>query len=1111
VQLLDGEMILSPTDLTGFVACRHLTELELAATRGDLVRPKREDPLLDVLTRRGTEHESDYLEQLRTADHSVVEIRCDGSTRAGLMAAEAATLDAMRSGVDFIYQATFFDGRWRGHADFLERVDRPSPSLGDWSYDVADTKLARRVKAAAVLQMAAYAEQLERLQGAAPEHLHVLAGDGQRHSYRCADFAAYHRTLKARVESLVLSSPQASYPEPVEHCSICRWAERCSRRRREDDHLSLVAGIRGAQTEKLVLAGVTTRHELAELAPNSHIAAIGDGPLERLRHQAELQVRGQREHELLYELLTPEAPPEPETRWLHRGFAALPAPSSGDLFLDLEGDPYARDEGLEYLFGIIATNGSENHYTALWAHNRAEERAAFETFIDLVMHRRRDQPDLHIYHYGAYEPSRIKRLMGLHATREREVDILLRGQVFVDLYAIVRQAVRLSSESYSLKDIERLYMTRLPGTVMDAGSSIVAYEDWLERHDPKVLDDIEIYNRDDCDSTIGLRGWLEARRHDAEARWGEIPRPLVEDGLPDEALDEREQRVADLRSRLTTRGDPAEVLLGDLLAWHRREARPEWWAYYERRDTYNDDAFIADRECIGALHLLGEVDRIRRSIVYAYEFTPQDHKFSKGTHPVDPASEQSAGTVVALDDTLGVIHLARDARRALDPHPRNLMPGKPFDTRVLEDAIFTTGEWVAEHGIDGPGPYRAVRDLLARRPPRTVGDLDHSYLAVQGPPGTGKTTEGARWILELVGQGLRVGVAGPSHAVIGNLLNVAASEAAERAETARLFQKCAVDEVCDAAQDRRLDSNAAVATALGSRQADAVGGTAWVWADPQLRDSVDVLIIDEAGQVPLANVVGMASAASSLILLGDPQQLAHPAKGTHPPGASTSGLEHLLDQHRTMPAHLGQFLATTHRMHPDVCSFISEIAYEGRLSSEPGLECLEIGNHAGIRFVPVDHTGNQVASSEEAEAVRELIDELVGQPRTTELGKPARVKLSDVLVVAPYNAQVARLRQLLPDGARIGTVDKFQGQEAAAVIYSMATSTPEDAPRGMDFLYDLHRLNVAISRTQALAYLVCSPELLQVLCRTPHQIRLANALCRYVELGSIIRPEGRSR
>jgi len=481
-----------------------------------------------VVSRRGDEHEARYLARLVDQGLTVVEIDSDVSSLAALEAAEAATLAAMRAGVDVVYQATFFDGRWRGHADFLLRVERPS-LLGPYGYEVADTKLARHVKASALLQMCAYSEQLARLQGVEPELMHVVLGDMSTHGFRVLDYAAYHRAAKRRLEEAVLGAPEATYPDPVEHCGLCRWAEPCDRRRRQDDHLSFVAGMRRDQTRKLVRSDIATVAALGESAPGERVGGIGQPTLERLRDQARVQVDQRQSGDLRYELLEPEP---------GRGLGALPAPSAGDLFFDMEGDPFAEEQGLEYLFGVVEVIGGVPVFEALWAHSRADEKRAFEGLIDLVMDRLARDPELHVYHYAHYEPTALKRLMGLHATREDEVDQLLRAGVLVDLYQVVRQGLRTGQESYSIKALEPFYMEARQGEIADAGSSIVAYERWLELSDPAILDAIAEYNRDDCVSTWRLRDWLEGLRAQAAAHFGVVlERPdLIGDELSEEQL-----------------------------------------------------------------------------------------------------------------------------------------------------------------------------------------------------------------------------------------------------------------------------------------------------------------------------------------------------------------------------------------------------------------------------------------------------------------------------------------------------------------------------------------------------------------------------------------------
>lgn len=1147
MHLIDGQPVASATDLVGFLDCEHLTNLERAALAHLVTRPDREDPELDMIARRGIEHEQRYLAWLRDDGARTVATisTTPGPTETqGPMLRRAAqeTHEALRRGDDVIYQATFFDGRWRGHADFLLRVDRPS-ELGAWSYEVADTKLARKAKASALLQLCSYTEQLTRIQGVEPDQMHVvLGGVGMNSvSFRVKDYMAYFRAVKARFEAQVFGDepaiypPTATYPEPVEHCEVCRWNIACSQKRRHDDHLSLVAGLGRVQTKKLTAAGVSTVVALSELPKGQRVPRVGQVTLDRLREQARMQVEQRRTGVVAYELLRPM---EPE-----RGLAMIPEPSPGDIFFDLEGDPFATDEGLEYLWGVIDPMTRQPDATATfhhrWAHGPDEEKAAFEWFIDFVMERLAVDPGMHVYHYAPYEPTVIKRLMGRYGTREDEVDRLLRGGVFVDLYRAVRNGVRVSQESYSIKKLEPLYRLERAAELKDAGSSILAYEKWLESgaagaRDDEILEGIRLYNEDDCRSNLGLRDWLEERRDEVAERDGvPVPRPVPGKTETPAALSEWAAKAEALAAELTagisddraerTADEQARWLLAKLLPWHRREDRAEWWHYFYLR-SLTDEELADEADAIGGLTLVGPVgEPDKRAQVYRYRFDPsQEYKIAVDQSPDDPRGG-SAGKVVALDAETGTIDLRRQLTWDV-PHPTALVPTGPIDTKAQRNALMRLGEWVRDHGLDDPGPNGAAIDLLRGLAPRVVGNgplmaegvsqleaakelglrLDGTTLPIQGPPGSGKTFTGARMIIELVRAGRTVGITAQSHKVIGNLLDEVCAAAPE-GFVVRAMQRADQDDRCES-EIVTIGDNDAVRRGLATGEAHIAAGTSWMWSREDFIGAVDTLFVDEAGQMSLANVLAMAGAAKNIVLLGDPQQLNQPVKGSHPPGAEKSALEHLLGKNQTIPADRGLFLARTWRMHPDICSYTSEVFYDDRLEPEESLGRQSVQaagalSGTGIRFIEVPHAGNRNASAEEVSvvdsAVRELLD---GGKWTDRFGVTRPLGIEDILVVAPYNTQVRLLREALPVGARVGTVDKFQGQEAPIVFYSMATSSAEEAPRGMDFLYSMNRLNVATSRAQALSVIVASPTLLKVSCRTPEQMRLANALARFVEL-----------
>ena len=1175
----NGKLIVSATDMVGYLACPHYTTLSLrqadavraersatvsAAVSAAVAGPDRDalpvgETDLDVVTRRGLEHEANYLESLKAEGLVVVEIAEDGS----LVERERLTAEALAGGADVVFQGTFIDSTsdgaaWRGHADFLVRVDHDDHTF---SYEPEDTKLARHVKPSALLQLCLYAEQLERLQGAAPEQIHVVLGGQERVSFATSDLSAYYRRAKHRFLTASDVGPQpeamapATYPTPVEHCGICRYAEQCDDQRTADGHLSAVARLTGEQARKLSDSGVSTVAALAATGDDFTARGISANTLIRLRRQARLQVQ-RCDH--------PEDPPPVELLapgGQDQGLEALPLPNPGDLFFDIEGDPYVGDGGLEYLLGVGWIVGGSFEFASFWGHDPAGEKAAFEQFIDFVMERRRQHPDLHIYHYAPYEPAALGKLAGRHGTREVEVDQLLRGRVLVDLYRVVTQSIAVGSPSYSIKKLEPLYMAPRDAAITDAGSSIVEYERWLQTEDQTILDDIEAYNRDDCESTWLLRDWLEARRSDAEAQFGVVlERASAASDTASDGVAAGNVEVEALVARLTAGLDAdidaapapdltqpsARWLLAQLLDWHRREAKPEWWMYFHRIFECTDDDLFADTEAIAGLIYEGEMGQVKQSMVHRYRFDPgQEHKLKVGAPVADPAAERrklqggaSAGTVgeiVALDLTGGTVDLKRSLRSTAD-HPLSLIPTGPVSTIALEDSVRRVANDIIDNGLAVSGrersPGQAIRDVLLRRPPHVTGiaagdplvdrsseidtvatatdlslRLDHSYLPIQGPPGCGKTYTAARVILQLIDAGKRVGITANSHSVITNLVDAVlkASDEGVGRRPPRIVQKGDTGQVSTDDRVVRAKDNKVVEGRLADGDVDIVAGTQWLFAREQLAAAFDHLVIDEAGQLSLANVVAVSPSASNLILVGDPQQLAQPSKGSHPPGAEQSGLEYLLDGHQTVPDERGLFLGRTYRMHPAVCEFVSELAYENRLGSIAGCELQSVAegplaSGSGVRWRPVEHQGNRTSSTEEAAVVAELYESLLGREWTNFNGETSPLTAADIVVVAPYNAQVHLLAERLGNAARVGTVDKFQGQEGAVVIVSMTASSAEDVPRGMEFLYSRNRLNVAVSRARAMSILVASPALLSARCRTVEQMRLVNGLCRYAEL-----------
>ncbi|MBY5482098.1 TM0106 family RecB-like putative nuclease [Rhizobium leguminosarum] len=1131
MQLRNDSLLLSASDLVGHLNCRHLTGLDIEVARSTLPKPAFWDPLLQILWERGARHEQGYVEHLKAQGFDLTFIDGVGVEDDAV----AQTRTAMIEGHPIIVQGAFRLNAWVGRTDILRRIDTPS-DLGAWSYEVIDTKLARETKGGTVLQLCLYAELVASVQGLTPAFSYVVApwSDYEPQIFRMDDFAAYYRRVRAGLARAIdeYGGP-AIYPDPKTHCDICRWQDRCDQRRRADDHLSFVAGISKVQIDELKRQGIETVASLATAPlPLAWKPTRGAAySYERIREQARIQVEGRAAAAMLHELL-PVVP--------GFGLASLPTPSSGDIFFDLEGDPFAGEGGLEYLFGysFAATDGTAS-YTCDWAFSREDEKANFERFIDFVMARLEQHPDLHIYHFASYEPAALKRLMGRYASREEEIDFLLRSKRFVDLYGVVRNALRASVESYSIKKLEPLYGFTRDTKLSDANMALAKVQACLELGDLEFIDDADRtvvagYNRDDCVSTWQLRDWLETRRDELVAAGTDVPRPEAPEGAPSEKLSEWQEKINALIDQLTgdvpldpadrTPEQHARWLLAHSLDWHRREQKALWWEYFRLSDLAAED-LLEERAGLSGLSFIGATGGTAKAPIHRYSFPPQETEL-RGGESLRNMGGAHFGTVeeMALDERWVDIKKRGDTA---DVHSEAVFAHKVIDADVLAKALVRIGEHVAANGMEGDGRYRAARDLLMRMPPRLGGQpirqdgeptldaalhiaphLQPGVFPIQGPPGAGKTHTGARMICALVQAGKTVGVTANSHKVIRNLLDAVVTAADAMGVNVQCMQKPAEKED----DVHRLSFTTKAPELLGaiSHGVHVGGGTAWLWASPDAAEVVDVLFIDEAAQMALANVLAVSQAASTIVLLGDPQQLDQPMQGSHPEGTDVSSLHHILGGDQTIADERGLFLAETWRLHPDICAYTSELFYGGRLHPRPGLEVQEIRSGgrvsgAGLRYVPVPTEGNQSSSPEEADCVRDLLDEILGA-RTTWIDKhgvEAPVTLNEILIIAPYNAQVIELQDRIP-GGRIGTVDKFQGQEAPIVIYSMTTSSYADAPRGMEFLYSLNRLNVATSRAKCICVLVASPSVFEAQCRTPRQMQLANAFCRYLERASVV-------
>ena len=1094
--------LLSASRLNAFQACRHQTTLWLQGVKP----PERGDDTTTLLRKKGFEHEAVVLDRLVTLYGPAVEIAGDGD----LGARVELTRQAMAAGAPLIYQAALANDRWMGLPDFLIRSHQISD--GVWQYIPDDAKLAKKAKASHLVQLGVYASLIEEATGAYPANGTIHGSGPAPDAFNLSETRHIVRRMMGQFETFI-DAPEPTRAVKTAACGQCDFAELCNATWRAEDSPTFVAGMRGDQIIKLERAGVHTMSELANLKDGTEIKGIGRDTVAKLVAQARLQKQGAAEGRALAEVLASQP---------LRGFAILPPPANGDLFYDIEGDPLF-PEGLEYLHGLWGPLGDTgaNQFVPLWSHSHDEEKVAFERLIDLFVDHLRRYPQAHIYHYAMYEQTALKRLAMCYATREAELDQLLRDKRFVDLYAVIKSGVRASTESYSLKDLEKIYWGGRAGDVTNAGDSIVEYERWRELGEPAILEAIERYNEDDCVSTQMLRDWLEGLRP-ADAPFGlAIATDVPIENPKSEEREKFERDRRDLAQAVRNQSaleKPLRELIAELLWFHQRSQKPQWWAIFDRQ-TWTDEELIEDPESLGGLTLEGQTPD-KRSFVATYRFPLQDTKLKKGDQVRLALESDRAGTIAELDLDEGLVSLRRSTTAGDFPQACSLTPGTLINQGVLVEGVMGFAKRVASGDLETD---RAFLDMLRRVPPRLDGrpvgepvigegedlvagttravrDLDRSALIIQGPPGTGKTYTTARAIIALLRGGKRVAVSSNSHKAINNLLSAISKHAEELGYPLNAVKKCS-----QGAPDSYFDSYGVRSIPRLGIEDDynLLGATAFELAkhDP---NSFDHLFVDEAGQVSLGNLAAMAPCAKNLVLVGDQMQLPQPVQGVHPGESGLSSMDYAMETHATVPPERGILLNVSWRMHPDVCGLISDAIYDGRLSAHPSTsnQRIEVETPApplartGVQFLALDHEGCTQSSLEEANAALALIKQLRKMRWTNEKGESLPITQEDILVVTPFNMQVGLLNKTLPAGTRVGTVDKFQGQEAPVVIVSMATSFGGDAPRGAEFLFNRNRLNVAISRAKCLAIVICGERLMELPAPTLDDLPRLDLLAR---------------
>lgn len=946
-----------------------------------------------------------------------------------------------------------------------------------------------------------------------------------------------------------------------QNCDICEYPDLCKDDRKATDDLVQVANITQAQIARLATEEITTMRGLANAGDDKRPYRMTQETFDKIRQQASAQVEslrtGKPVHRLLQDPMIQYLPPRSRLD-VFFDFEGFP------YFVERGGLEYLFGN-YDWGTGTNEEEPRDDLFTEFWAHDRASEKEAFSAFMAWAMKRMEEDSEAHIYHYASYEVTALKRLAMRHGIYEQEVAWLISNGRLVDMFNFVRNSMIVGEESYSIKKLERHYNFIRSSDVQKASASIDEYDRWREldalskdvalpaeerkiivADAAKIYSELRLYNLEDVWSTRELYRWLESMPG-ASSKYG-LPEPgdSDEEG-PDRKPSKSEQELVELQAQTKELFDKvanwdwgkdldsdyrAQIWLAlthSILFYKREEVM--FWADIAIKVLMDEEALEGDRTAasISEVVEVARETKTRRAddstytqVTYTCLFPEDDLYIPKEDQEVivryrgeGNRQKRDFGKIVSVEGSS--ITFTRAITKGSDSFiPDALINKTHIPTTSKQSALLKLANEIADAWQTplNPAPdMPAIMDLLMRRPPKLTGlsalpkadpdnflpavvsavkALDHSVLAIQGPPGSGKTYLGSRTIAELIKAGKRVGVTANSHSAIENLLE-ACIEAGVDPE--QIVKK--QDEGEERPWTTRRSNGPVVTWMKNQTGPYVVGGTSFFFSNRDVREyRLDYLFIDEAAQYSLVDCMAVSAIADNLVLMGDPQQLAQVVTAVHPGGVENSALGHYMGENSILPANMGYFVEVTRRLHPDVNHAVSWLAYEGKLRSHPTTVDYKIDGHEqGLIAIPVPHLGNSTSSEEEAETVVELVNRLHGKEDP-----------SNVLVVAAYNAQVDLLRKKLDEAGfeqvLVGTVDKFQGREGLAVIYSFAASSSMDAPRGLEFLLDRNRLNVAISRAKATCYLVFSETLLESQFKTVAEVKAVSRLAGLLEIAA---------
>ena len=1112
----------SPSMLKSYLSCKYTIFNEVNEKKLNLkkIELSKNDQLR---LEKGNIHEKEYLKELKKKYKKVIDLKNSKLSREEKV---PKTIQAMKEGWEVIHGGYLKRDNWRGEFDFLIINKDLKSKFGDYSYEVIDTKNSNKPKPDHIIQLGMYTYMLEETQGVLPKRFTIVLKDMVREDVQVNQVNEFFKTHRINYEKFVKNGIDKTKPEKCSFCQICSWKEECEKLWIKEDNLNQIGGLTKVHLKKLLELKIDTASKLSKQDPKKNIKGFKPEISYKLITQARLQKEFEKSQKPIFEN-------NPLNLIGKKGFNLLPEPSACDLYFDIESvEDHTYPGGLEYLFGIYYVENEKEKFEAFWAHNKKEEKQNVVNFFKFTKSHFKKYPSAKIYHYGSYEITALLKLTSLHSINGIDYDNFLRLEKFVNLLNVNKQGLFLSESSYSLKNVEKFYEFKREGDVQKGDISQDYYSEWIETQDQKYLDEIESYNKQDCHSTYQLHKWLLKIKPE-ETSWFQTHENQEEEA----ELKDWEADILNYQKKVEKgkfQNASIKQLIFDIIGFYNRENKPSWREFFERR-LKSDEELIEDPECIGGMKLNSKPTPDKKSLIYSYKFEEQDFKLKRTKRVIiannqDLEQKDNAGTIVDIDYQKKEVLLRRGVASGILPEFLSIGPEKPRPNSKL---ISNTYKFI-DSLLKKEKKYNALTSFLEKKIPEIVGikggdkiiksddflkeipkiisNLKNSYIYIQGPPGTGKTHQAANTIIELLKENKKIGITGLSHKVIHNLL--------ERIEELAIKKKFAfsgykrgtlTDEetVFDGEYIKTYEKDPVFMTAIADKNTgNLFAGTKFHFASSFYDEKIDYLFIDEAGQVSIADLISIGNVAKNIVLIGDQNQLGQPIKGTHPNDSGQSILDYLLEGKDTIPEDKGIFLNKTYRLNSKLNDFISSNFYEERLICDEITDKRLIKfnkkskiKDSGIHYIEMNHTNNTQTSVEEFEVIKNLLKDMIGL-EFDDQGETRKLTIDDFLIISPYNTQVnlliSKLEESKIEKPRVGTIDKFQGQEAPITIISMTSSDSDSLPRNKEFFFSRNRLNVAISRAQVASIILFNPNLLDSSPKNLDHIKLMNNFFKFL-------------